>query len=297
VGARNAIVGLAFGGSAAAAMVAIGRRPRRSAPAGGVPREIAPQVFCLGPWGHTQTNAYLVQAGSTSVLIDAGWEGDAARIEGAARSLLGPGAAPAAILLSHVHPDHAGAARSLAELWRCPILLHPAEAPIADGDVSAMERFAGPLDRWVILPLMRCMGERRRAQMLARTSLAGLARELDPGGAIPDLDGWSWIHVPGHTPGSVAYVRTADRVVLTGDALVSLRVNVPSGVLLGRQGLSGPPWYTTWDRRAAVSSIGRIASLEPSVIGTGHGHPLTGPGTAASVRAFAASLDRADRPV
>ena len=31
---------------------------------------------------------------------------------------------------------------------------------------------------------------------------------------------------------------------------MTLRVNSPAG-LLGRQGLSGPPWYTTWDRRAA----------------------------------------------
>jgi glyoxylase-like metal-dependent hydrolase (beta-lactamase superfamily II) len=250
------------------------------------PVEIAPDVFLLGPWGRTQTNVYLVRAGAAWALVDAGWEGDAARIEAAARTLLGPGAAPAAILLTHDHPDHAGAARALAGAWRCPVYLHPAEVPIADGDFATMERYAGPLDRWLVLPTMRALGERRRATVLAQGSLAGLSRELEPGGAVPGLDGWEWLPTPGHTPGSVSFVRRADRVVLTGDALVTLRVNAPAGFLLGRQGLSGPPWYTTWSPRLARAAIAAIATLEPAVVGGGHGRPLAGPGTAAAVRAF-----------
>jgi glyoxylase-like metal-dependent hydrolase (beta-lactamase superfamily II) len=259
------------------------------------PVEIAPDVFLLGPWGRTQTNAYLVRAGAAWALVDAGWEGDAARIEAAARTLLGPGAAPAAILLTHDHPDHAGAARALAGAWRCPVYLHPAEVPIADGDFAAMERFAGPLDRWLVLPTMRALGERRRAEILAQGSLAGLFHELEPGGAVAGLDGWEWLATPGHTPGSVSYVRRADRVVLTGDALVTLRVNAPAGFLLGRQGLSGPPWYTTWSPRLAHAAIAAIATLEPAVVGGGHGRPLAGSGTAAAVRAFEAQRAGARR--
>jgi glyoxylase-like metal-dependent hydrolase (beta-lactamase superfamily II) len=150
-----------------------------------------------------------------------------------------------------------------------------------------MERFAGPLDRWLILPAMRALGERRRAAVIDRSSLDGLVRELEADGAVPGLDGWTWLATPGHTPGSVAYVRAADRVVLTGDALVTLRVNALTGILLGRRGLSAPPWYTTWDRRAAAAAIATIASLEPTVVGSGHGPPLTGPSIPAAVRTFA----------
>jgi hypothetical protein len=106
-------------------------RPSRRTRA--LPSEIAPDVFCLGPWGRTQTNAYLVRAESTWALVDAGWESDAGRIETDARALLGPGVTPSAILLTHDHPDHAGSARVLVETWRCPILLHSAEMPIARG--------------------------------------------------------------------------------------------------------------------------------------------------------------------
>ncbi len=247
-------------------------------------------MYCIGPWGRTQTNVYLVRSGSSWFLVDAGWRGDAPRIEAAARALLGADAAPAAILLTHVHPDHAGAARALAEGWGCHVLMHPAEIPIATGDFAAMERAAGPLDRWLILPAMRAIGTRRRTAALARGSLTGLTRGLEPGGTIPGIDGWTWVPTPGHTPGHVSFFRTADRVALTGDALVTLRVNDASGLFCGRQGPSGPPWYTTWDRGAAAASIGVLAALGPAVVGGGHGRPIVGPGTDAVIRAFAARL-------
>jgi glyoxylase-like metal-dependent hydrolase (beta-lactamase superfamily II) len=86
----------------------------------------------------------------------------------------------------------------------------------------------------------------------------------------------------------VSFLRRADRVVLTGDALVTLRVNAPAGILLGRQGLSMPPWYTTWSPPLARAAIAAIATLEPAIVGGGHGRPLAGLDTAAAIRAFAA---------
>ena len=159
-----------------------------------------------------------------------------------------------------------------------------------------MERYAGPLDRWLILPLMRAMGRRRREAVIAGSSLAGMVHPLGPGGAIPGVDGWEWIHTPGHTPGHVAYARARDRVVLSGDAILTVEVNTWAGILQQRQGLSGPPWYTTWDRQAAIASIGAIADLEPCVLASGHGLPLAGPGTAAAVHAFAARTMRSPHP-
>jgi glyoxylase-like metal-dependent hydrolase (beta-lactamase superfamily II) len=130
-------------------------------------------------------------------------------------------------------------------------------------------------------------GARRRDAALTASSLAGVVRPLGSGGAIPGVNDWTWVHTPGHTPGHVAYTRAGDRVVITGDALVTLDVNSWAGLLRQRQRLSGPPWYTTWDREAAAASIRAIAGLEPSVLATGHGRPLTGSGTAAAVHAFA----------
>jgi glyoxylase-like metal-dependent hydrolase (beta-lactamase superfamily II) len=286
---RIAILAGAGSVVAAGALLAGRRRALQSSTMAAIaPTQIAPDVFCVGPWGRTQTNVYLVRAGASWVLVDAGWAQDAERIRSAVRCEAGPETVPSAILLTHVHPDHAGAARELASAWGCPILVHPAEIPIATGDFAAMTRYAGPMDRRLILPLMRAIGRRRREAILASGSLAGTVRALEPDGSIPGVDGWRWAHTPGHTPGHVAFVRALDRVVISGDALVTLRVNAVAGLLWGSQGLSAPPWYTTWDRESTRASIRSIAGLEPSVLGGGHGRPLTGRETATAVREFAA---------
>ncbi len=254
---------------------------------GAVPYEIAPDVLCLGPHGRSQTNVFLIRDGASWALVDAGWERDAPRITAAVRRLLGPGVAPSVILLTHVHPDHAGSARALATAWGCRVLVHPAERSIAAGDLAAMATYAGPLDHWAILPMMRALGRRRRDEILARGSLADIVDVLASHGLVPGLASWRWIATPGHTPGHVSYLRRDDRVVITGDALLTFKVNAWDGLLLGRPGLSGPPWYTTWDGAAAQEAIEDIAASEPSVVAPGHGWPLAGSGVADAVRQFA----------
>ncbi len=253
-------------------------------------REIAPDVYCLGPYGRTQTNVYFVRSSEWWVLVDAGWESDLSRIQEAAADLVGHDAAPAAIILTHDHPDHAGAARALAVRWACQVLVHPAELAIARGSFAAMWRHAGPLDRYIILPAISALGPRRRDAILERNSLTPVLEVLGPDGGIPWLPGWRWVHTPGHTPGHVSFYRADDGVLITGDALVTLQVNTLAGMVRGRQGLCGPPWYTTADPVAARASIRTIASLEPRVLASGHGDPLTGPDTASRVHDFADAL-------
>lgn len=250
-------------------------------------REIAPDVHWLGLKGRTRTNVYLIGSGSSWALIDAGWEKDGPAIMRAAETTFGAGARPAAILLTHVHPDHDGSALELARAWDCPVYVHPDELPQACGDFAAISAAAGPLDTWLILPLMRALGRRRRAAILERSSLESVARSYDPSGYVPGLPGWTCVPTPGHTPGHVSFLRLTDRVLVTGDALVTLQVNSVSGLLAAREGLSGPPRYTTWDWRRAKSSVAALARIEPLVLAGGHGTPLRGPGTAAAVRAFA----------
>lgn len=242
-------------------------------------REIAPGVLCMGLEGRTQTNVYLVRTATGWALVDAGWAGDADRIDAATKGALGSGRQPEAILLTHAHPDHSGAARELAGRWACPVYLHPAELPIANGEFDAMRRTAAPLDRWAVLPVMRAMGRHRREAVLTGNALGEAARTLYPGVPVPWLPGWEVVATPGHTPGHVALFRPADRVLISGDALVNLRLNSVRGLLRQQPGLSGPPWYSTWDPAAAGASIQHIAALHPRVLGPGHGRPLTGPDT------------------
>jgi glyoxylase-like metal-dependent hydrolase (beta-lactamase superfamily II) len=269
------------------------------------PQEIASGVFSIEAGkGITRSNVYFVRSGPSWVLIDTASAKCGTVIQEAAESLFGADTRPAAILLTHVHPDHTGSTLELARRWGCLAYVHPDELPFATADSSnffstyrnyatASGRWTPPpLDRWVILPLVHALPKRARESMLSASSFKDVARAFDPGTGIPGLPDWECIPTPGHTPGHVSFFREVDRVLITGDALVTVNLNSLWGFLLwgfrrNQQGLSGPPWYTTWSWRAAKQSVAALARVEPLVLATGHGLPMTGPATAREVRAFA----------
>ncbi|HEU5348052.1 MAG TPA: MBL fold metallo-hydrolase [Ktedonobacterales bacterium] len=262
-------------------------------------QEIAQDVHCLEVGnGITRSNVYFVRSGTSWTLIDTGSANCDRVIQEAAASLFGANAPPAAILLTHDHPDHAGSTPALARRWGCLVYIHPDELPLVTMDYSAylptVKQVANPLDTWVILPLLRVMPQRWRMSLHARaTSFEQVARALDPVSGIPGLPDWEYIHTPGHTPGHVSYFRPHDRVLITGDAVVTVNLNSVWGFLrwsLGRnqQRLAGPPWYTTWSWRTAKVSVAALAQLEPRVLACGHGLPMSGSGTAPALHELAA---------
>ena len=260
----------------------------------GMCREIAPGVHCMETGkGISRSNVYFVQSGSSWVLIDAAPANCGQSIRKTAKFLFGANTRPASILLTHDHPDHAGSALELARMWDCPVYVHPDEMPlVAIGDLSTIEKYANPLDRWIILPLLRSMPRRRVESMLSRASLRGVVRAFDPSAAVPGLPDWECIPTPGHTPGQVAFFRTSDRVLITGDAIVTVDLNSLWGFLLwglrlNKQRVSGPPWYSTWNWRAAKESVTAVARLEPRVLASGHGVPMSGDAIARELRTFA----------
>ncbi|GAB3309717.1 hypothetical protein GCM10027451_19760 [Geodermatophilus aquaeductus] len=250
-----------------------------------VAREIAPGVHLLRMGrGALASNAYLVRSEPGWVLIDCAWAGSATAIRSAAESLFGPDTRPAAILLTHIHPDHSGSAGDLGRSWQVPVYVHAAELPMARGEY--LPGYGMPLDRWLVVPLMRLLPRSTRRRITAAGDITDVARALDPTAGVPGLPGWQVVPMPGHTPGSVAYLRADDGVLVSGDAVLTVDLNSLSGVLLGRQGLAGPPWYTTWNRQAAQRSISALAELETRVIAPGHGDPLAH-GTAEALHALA----------
>jgi glyoxylase-like metal-dependent hydrolase (beta-lactamase superfamily II) len=255
-------------------------------------RESAPGVYCLEVGkGIMRSNVYFVRSGKSWVLIDAASANCGRLIRETAESLFGAKTRPVAILLTHDHPDHAGSALELARIWGCPVYLHPDELPLAvNGDLSTFAKYANPLDRWLVLPMLRLMPRRRVEAMLAKESLKGVARVL--GAGVPGLPDWECIPVPGHTPGQVAFFRASDRVLVTGDATLTVNLNSLWGMFLwslrlNRQKISGPPWYSTWNKRVAKESVAALAKLKPRVLASGHGAPMEGNGIAKELRALA----------
>ena len=252
------------------------------------PVEVAPGVYYMAVGkGVMRSNIYFVRSGPSWALIDAASAKCAPSIQKAAESLFGKDVAPASILLTHDHPDHAGSARELAQTWDRLVWAHPDEMPMVLGDIATFHKYANPLDRWIVLPLMRLMGSRRAEAIVARTSFKDVARPFDPGVEPPGLPGWEAIPTPGHTPGHVAFFRRSDRVLITGDAIVTVNLNSPWGLISKKQTVSGPPRYATWDWLKARQSVVSLATLEPRVVAAGHGAPMTGADTPRKLRALA----------
>ena len=269
------------------------------------PQEIAPGVFYIEVGkGIMRSNVYFVRSGSSWVLIDTASAKCGRVIQEAAESLFGADTRPAAILLTHGHPDHSGSTLELARRWGCLAYVHPDELPFVIADISnffstykkyATARAAGlpTPGPWVILPMVRTMPRRRRESMLSESSFKDVTRAFDPCTGVPGLPDWECIPTPGHTPCHVSFFRPSDRVLITGDAVVTVHLNSLWGFLLwgfrrNKQRLSGSPWYTTWSWRAAKESVAPLARVEPRVLASGHGLSMTGHTTTRELRAFAA---------
>jgi glyoxylase-like metal-dependent hydrolase (beta-lactamase superfamily II) len=81
------------------------------------------------------------------------------------------------------------------------------------------------------------------------------------------------IHCPGHTPGHIAFYRSSDGVLFSGDAVMNIVPHLlPSR---RRKGLSLPLRLFTSDWGMAKQSARKLAELRPKILAAGHGRPLT----------------------
>ena len=249
------------------------------------PREIAAGVHYLALRG---ANVYFVRSGSSWVLVDTAWPKGGPAIRAAAESLFGENARPAAILLTHAHPDHVGSAAELARAWELPVHVHSDDLPLVTGDVSAAMDLMDPFGRYA-LALMRLLPRRTR-ERLTSSELKEVACAL-PGedAGVPGLPDWECIPTPGHSAGHVVFFRRSDRVLIAGDAVLT----VPFWGLLPRtQRLSPPPHMASWNWRMTNASFATLAKLEPRVLASGHGVPMAGPGVARDLYVFAERFSR-----
>jgi hypothetical protein len=84
--------------------------------------------------------------------------------------------------------------------------------------------------------------------------------------------------------------------MIAGDAFVTTRQESISAIVQQRIELNGPPKYFTPDWDSAAESVRHLASMNPKIIGTGHGVPLRGDQMLRDLRALANDFDRVARP-
>ncbi|HWL93148.1 MAG TPA: MBL fold metallo-hydrolase [Phycisphaerae bacterium] len=216
--------------------------------------EVAPNIRRLGLLPFNLINAYI----AGDILFDA-----CTRFESRYFLRRLKGVTLRAVALTHVHPDHQGAANAVCDAFRCPLACHEADAPAMEGRVDM-----GPPSRWIHAASNWMAGPRRQVD---RT-----LREGD------EIAGFRVIETPGHTPGHVIFFRDADRVAIAGDLVTSMNL------LTLRPGLHEPPAIFCEDARLNRRSIQKLADLGPSTVLFGHGPPLRDPH---ALHEFAERLD------
>ena len=217
--------------------------------------------------------ALIGEPGEPWVLVDTGLPGYTGTILEAAETLHGPNARPEAILLTHGHFDHVGSLEALLEHWPgVPVYAHELELPYLKGKSSYP-----PPDPTVgggIMPIASLTFPR------GPIDIGGRVKELPSGGRVPGIDGWQWLHTPGHAPGHVSFWRGKDKVLVAGDVVVATKQESAYAVATQTPELHGPPKYFTQDWIAARQSAEKVAKLRPRVLITGHGPALSGPDVA-----------------
>ena len=169
-----------------------------------------------------------------------------------------------ALLLTHNHADHIGFA-DRAQAKGATVRIHGDDLDGVQngGPPSIPERFAR--NAWRPGLLIRVAGWVRRG--LTRTPTLVDVRPCTDGERLDVPGAPRVIHVPGHTPGSAAYVFDDHDVICTGDALVT------RDVVTGQPGIGISPQGLNDDDQQALASLERFTDLDVSVLAPGHGEP------------------------
>ncbi len=198
---------------------------------------LAPDVHQLRGWPSNAVNVYLV----AGVLVDAGTSAARQRILRQLR-----GREVSAHVVTHAHPDHFGSSHVVCTALGLPLWT-------GERDAEAVETARPVTARGRVPALMA------RMTMPPGHPVARPLREGD------EVQGFTVLDVPGHSPGHIALWRESDRTLLCGDVFF----NLPR--------LGPPPAFLTFDPEHNRESMRRLAALRPALVLFGHGPPLRDP--------------------
>ncbi|HEY7347183.1 MAG TPA: MBL fold metallo-hydrolase [Ktedonobacterales bacterium] len=179
------------------------------------------------PFPPVTVNLYLLQHRDGFALVDCGLNSrDAWDVleQGLAELGIKP-ADLTHLLLTHVHPDHMGAAGRLKEASGAPVFVHRLEEPF----IASRYRAVAPLLAEVEVWLRHHGASPAEAEALSKVSLQML-NSVQPTEVDIVLEGDETLEIggielrtfwtPGHSPGHLCYYDTRQRILLAGDHLL-----------------------------------------------------------------------------
>ncbi len=196
---------------------------------------------------------YLYQDSDTYTLIDTGITGDAVRILDYLTDIGGRPDQLKQIILTHSHDDHRGGHAELAERTEALVLAHEFDIPVIIGKAELEIPDVPAGEREFMIQVIESTPPAKPARV---------DRVLKNGDEIEMGSGARVVHVPGHTPGSIAIYLPDERLLFTGDAAER---NNKEDLIVGMFNLG---------QAQAIESFKKLANLDFDIACLGHNAPV-----------------------
>jgi glyoxylase-like metal-dependent hydrolase (beta-lactamase superfamily II) len=217
--------------------------------------ELAPGVRALGSGKGGRVRAFLLDTGNELTLVDTLFEDDGRQVLSAIDALGRKPSDVKRIVITHAHRSHLGGVAALKRATGATVLAHEWEADIIGGDRRAQPGTLTPLTPLKLIPFR--LGLRFNRPKHHPCPVDETIAEGDAAGPLHVL------FTPGHSPGHLAFHWPEKNFLIVGDSIATW----PS---------FGPGWRGfNLNPRQHRASLERVAALEPSIVGVGHGDPIT----------------------
>jgi glyoxylase-like metal-dependent hydrolase (beta-lactamase superfamily II) len=212
----------------------------------------------------------LVQDDGSVTLVDTGLKRAPARIVVGLAAIGKHPSDVTRIVLTHVHPDHAGGAAEMSRRTGAPVLVHEDDHGWArSGRITGANDVSTRVGR-----LFARMGD-------AKIEAFQPGPALTDGELLPVSGGLRVVHTPGHSPGHVSLLVERTGTLITGDALFNVGV-------LGGARIS--PAFLCSDFSMTKQTAHRLGELTYDVVAFTHG-PEIRDRARETVRRLLATLD------
>jgi glyoxylase-like metal-dependent hydrolase (beta-lactamase superfamily II) len=215
---------------------------------------VAEGVYSIGQRKGGRVHAYLFEQDSDLTLVDTLFDADGKRVLDCIELI---GRSPddlKHIALTHAHRSHLGGLARLKRLTGALVCAHEWEADIIEGARLAQPvslRPQGPLSTYP-MRIGLALGRPKHAP-------CPVDRPLREGDQVGPL---RVVHIPGHTPGHLAFHWEQRGVLAVGDAVATWpRID------------AGWPGFNLNEGQYRAS-LKRLAQIEAEVVAVGHGEPL-----------------------